>query len=485
MTQRLIGSLIVALGAALAAFVFWLHLTGYPDADLTPRLPGMDDPYGLKAAAEVTQRSAAAVAIGAMFERFDGRPAEELPGCWPWFRGPDLDGVSREEAPLAEVWPERGPTLLWSIEMGEGFAGAAVRRGRVFVMDYMEDAQMDALRCFSLADGREVWRRGYRLPVKRNHGMSRTVPAVTDEYVLTIGPRCHVMCIAMETGDFLWGIDMQARYGTVEPGWYAGQCPLIDNAHAILAPAGSNVLMTAIDCGTGEVVWETPNPGGWNMSHASITPMTVAGVRMFVYAALGGVAGVAADGPHAGTLLWRTSAWMHPTLAPSPVPLPDGRILLTAGYGAGGMMLRVGRDDAGFAVETIESWKPRAGLASEQHTPILIDGYLLAVLPKDAGANRNELAFCHPDSPTELLWSSGKDDRFGLGPFMAADGKILLMDDNGVLTLARATPAGYERLARAKILDGHESWAPLALAGGRLLARDATRMVCLDLSARP
>jgi len=36
-------------------------------------------------------------------------------------------------------------------------------------------------------------------------------------------------------------------------------------------------------------------------------------------------------------------------------------------------------------------------------------------------------------------------------------------------------------LAQAQVLKGRESWAPLALAGGRLIVRDLTRMVCLEV----
>ena len=41
-------------------------------------------------------------------------------------------------------------------------------------------SESDVLRCLSLADGREIWRRWYRTGAKRNHGVSRTVPAVTE-----------------------------------------------------------------------------------------------------------------------------------------------------------------------------------------------------------------------------------------------------------------------------------------------------------------
>jgi outer membrane protein assembly factor BamB len=55
------------------------------------------------------------------------------------------------------------------------------------------------------------------------------------------------------------------------------------------------------------------------------------------------------------------------------------------------------------------------------------------------------------------------------------------MNDDGVLTMAEASPAGFKMLARAKVLDGHETWAPLAIAGGRLIVRDLERLVCLDV----
>jgi len=39
--------------------------------------------------------------------------------------------------------------------------------------------------------------------------MSRTIPAVTENYVVTIGPKCHVMCVDAESGEFKWAIDLE------------------------------------------------------------------------------------------------------------------------------------------------------------------------------------------------------------------------------------------------------------------------------------
>ena len=65
-----------------------------------------------------------------------------------------------------------------------------------------------------------------------------------------------------------------------------------------------------------------------------------------------------------------------------------------------------------------------------------------------------------------------------------ADGLILAMNDSGLVRLIDANPEKYTLLGQAQVLKGRESWGPMALAGGRLIARDLTRMVCLDVTKR-
>ncbi len=65
---------------------------------------------------------------------------------------------------------------------------------------------------------------------------------------------------------------------------------------------------------------------------------------------------------------------------------------------------------------------------------------------------------------------------------MIAGGMIYVMNDSGLLTLAEARPDGYKQLAQSQVLSGHDSWGPMALAGGRLIVRDMTQMVCLDVA---
>lgn len=470
-------NLVTIVGATFIGLTFltWWLLHN-PVKDFVENVPGMDNrPPGFISRSE-------AVDIGAYFTSFDGIPSE-IQGSWPRFRGADFDNISKENIKLASTWNDAGPDILWSIDLGEGHAGPVVSNGRVYILDHDEEERADVLRCFSFDDGTEIWRRGYELYVKRNHGMSRTVPAATDKYVVTIGPKCHVMCVDAVSGDLRWGIDLEKQYGAEVPLWYTGQCPLIDDSLAVIAVGGRSLII-AVDCETGEVVWETPNPDNWKMSHSSVMPLFIHGKKMYVYCALGGILGISAEGEDAGQVLFESKLWSHNVIAPSPVHLGDGRIFLTAGYGAGSLMLKIKAENGAFSVEPVQTLKPEEGLASEQQTPLFCKGYLFSILPKDAGPLRNQFVCCHPDDCSQIIWSSGKTNRFGLGPYIMADDKFFILSDDGVLTALKASTEGYYPLAQAKILDGVDAWGPLALVNGRLLARDSRRLVCVDLRAR-
>ena len=451
--------------------VMYLWLSADAAVDVQARLPGADNKPERSAAKDEP------VKIVGTVTQLDGVPAD-LPGAWPGFRGPNRDAVSPEKVSLSRTWPSEGPRVLWSVDLGEGYAGAAVLGGKVYVLDYDQANQADAVRCFSLADGREIWRYSYPVKIKRFHGMSRTVPAVTDKYVVTLGPKGHVTCLDANAGQFLWMLNLVQEFGTEIPQWYAAQCPLIDDDKAIIAPAG-DVLMMAVDCTTGEIMWQTPNPDGWVMTHSSITPMEFAGRRFYVYCGgstdVGGVVGVSATD---GTVLWKTEEWKVRTNAPSPVVVGDDRIFLTAGYGQydnGCMMLRLTEADGGIAAQA-EFRHPTDIFGSMQQTPVYYNGCIYGI------AMDKQLTCL--DLQGNVVWTSTSVNRFGSGPYTIADGLLYVLDDSGVLTLAEASSAGYVQLARAKVLDGIESWGPIAVAGGRLIVRDLTRMVCLDVARR-
>lgn len=454
---------IVPMGFAVVGAVCLVYLWISADASpqFEPRVPIESNVVGPSVARDD-------VLSRAELTTYAGQPAD-LPGAWPQFRGPALDAVGRVEVTLARQWPAGGPPMLWSVDLGEGYAGAAVRDGRVFIADYDQQKHGDAIRCFSLADGQEIWRYFYPVRTKRNHGMSRTVPTVTEHHVVTMGPKCHVTALDVATGELRWFFDLVEDYGAKVPAWYAGQCPLVEDGKVILGVGGTALIM-AVDIETGDVLWETPNPKKWDMTHSSIVPLDLAGERMYVWCASGGVVGVSGRD---GAVLWELPDWqIRIANVPTPVPVGEGRLFLSGGYNAGAMMLRL-TEAGGRIVPQIEFRLSPDVFGSPQHTPIFHEGHIYGVRP-------DEQLVCL-DLEGNVVWTSGSTNKFGLGPYTIINNLLYVMDDHGLLTLVEATPTGYVPLAQAKVLDGIDSWGPMAVAANRLIVRDLTRMVCLDI----
>lgn len=452
--------LALAVVAVVAISSWWGARS--PQADL--RLPGSDRPAGGIVAPRVDLAGKLIVGTAS-------------PGAgqsaWPSFRG---DGTNR--ATDTELLKDlSGAQVLWQVAVGDGYAGPAVHGGRVYLLDYADGG--DALRCLSTDTGAELWRHTYQVDVKRNHGMSRTIPAVEAGVVITLGPQCHVVAVDAENGRFLWGKDLVREYGTRVPPWYAGQCPIVRDGRVYLAPAGDQVLLTALDAKTGEMIWEVPNPNQWKMTHSSLLEVALPGTdppeTALVYCASGGVIGV---DKQTGKVLWESTEWkVSIATVPSPLDLGAGRILFTGGYGAGAMIGRVERKGDEFKL-VVEKRMPPAVMGSEQQTPILLPGgsAFLAVIPS------GEMVCMGLDGVVQ--WRSGST-RFGSAPYLLADNTVYALNDTGKLSSLAATEGRFNVLSTKKVFeDGQECWGPMALADGRLYLRDLTRLVCVDLKAK-
>ena len=454
------------------AFVWFMR--GGPGRIIEERIPGQDNRPDLIEEGDP-------VIIGEFFAEYDGQ-ATGVSSDWSRFRGSGYDNICLDDNPLAESWPDEGPKMIWQVKLGEGHAAAAIKDGRVYVLDYNENIRADALRCFSLETGEEIWRRWYNVAIKRNHGMSRSIPSVTDKYLVSMGPMCHVMCTDPVTGELYWTLDLVREYAAEIPQWYTAQCPLIDDGTAVFAVGGESLMM-GVDCETGSIIWETPNPDKWKMSHSSVIPMTIHGIKTYIYMAVGGIVGVAAEGDNRGQILWKTSEWNPTVIAPCPVYIGNNEIAFTAGYGAGGGKLRVYRQDQGFTARVIEAHSPREGMASEQQTPIVYGDYLWTILPKDAGELRSQLACYHVSDLQNPVWTSGKENRFGLGPYIIINDRMYLANDDAELYMFRFGTNSVNLMeSRTVIEEGIDSWGPFAYADGYLIMRDSHNMVCLDLT---
>lgn len=408
-------------------------------------------------------------------------------GDWPQFRGPNRDNISTEKG-LYRSWPAGGPKVLWKIPVCEGYAGAAIKDGRLYLNDYDNVGKRHLVRCISLADGKDIWKWSYPVEIRSNHGITRTVPAVGTNLVFSLDPKCRFHALDIKTGNLVWQKNLVQEYKATIPGWYAGQNPLLEGDRVLLA-TGGDALAVGFDQATGKEVWRAPNEFKDLMSHSSLMPATILGVKQYLYLTMNKVLGISAAD---GKILWSFPFMGKMAVCPSPVSIGDGRVFVTSGYEAGSLMLQLQKGASGFTVQKLYELSSKQ-FNSEVHTPILYQNHLFAVGSTNAGrgpeGNLLVGRFTCLGLDGKVVWQSPAASgnaaaarTFYLGGFMLADGLFFILDGNtGMLRLLEANTKEYKELASAQILEGEDVWGPLALSNGKLVIRDMNKMVCLQV----
>jgi outer membrane protein assembly factor BamB len=394
-------------------------------------------------------------------------------GDWPQFRGSDRSNISSETG-LFRKWPAEGPKVLWKIPVCQGYAGAAIKNGKVYINDYNVEKKEHWVRCLSLANGKSIWQWSYPVEIRPSHGITRSVPSVGQKLVFSLDPKSRLHALDALTGKLVWEKDLVKEYKAINPDWYNGENPLLDGNRVLIA-TGGDALVVAFDQDTGKEVWRSPNPNKDLMSHSSLMPVTIGGVKQVLYLTMKNLTGIAAAD---GTILWSVPFKANTAAVPSPIHIGDGKIFVTSGYKAGSAMYQVEKSGAGFTARQLFSLK-YTEFGSEVHTPVLFQNHLFAVSSKN---ERGRFTCLGLDG--KVVWESplAREGTFGLGGFLLADGMFFILEGNtGMLRLLEANTKEYKEIASAQILSGEDVWGPMALSNGKLLIRDMTQMVCIQV----
>ncbi len=388
---------------------------------------------------------------------------------WPQYLGPGRNAVSTETG-IKRSWPAGGPDVLWTVPMGEGFGGAAVSGGTVYVLDRSGE-EGDILRALDLMTGKENWRFAYDAPGKLDRGGSRSVPTVDGNYVYACGPFGHFHCVDKRTHKPVWSKNIWTDYSNEEyPRWGIAQNPLIYGDLLILASQTQKAGVIAFDKLTGAEKWASPALPG-RAGYVSPKIVTLGGKdHVVMISAVGAVVGM---DPQTGTELWSYDGWQCRIPVPNVTEIGGGRIFITGGYRAGSAMIKVEKKSGSFVVN--ELFKNNE-FGTHVHPAILHDGYLYGHC--STNETRDGLMCMSLDG--KVMWKTGRAPLFDKGGFILVDGLFLSVDGNkGWLYLIEPGPGGFKELAKAKLLDTNTCWAPLALTDGKLLIRDQKQMRCV------
>jgi outer membrane protein assembly factor BamB len=392
-------------------------------------------------------------------------------GDWPRFMGPDGTGVVDEGEKIARSWPTKGPDELWTVRVGEGFGGAAIAGGKVYLLDRGKN-ERDIFRVLDLKTGQALWEYPYATaPLKASHPGSRSTPTVDGDRVYTVGLMGEFHCFDVPAKKVVWKKSLREDFGADAVPWGFSQSPLILRDRVITAAVSKTSGLIALDKLTGETIWKTEPFGGCD-TYTSPMTVTIAGQEQVINWHRGALAAV---NPSDGKILWRHD-WRTNRPVPQPVHLGDGRFFLTIGYGGGCAMIKVGKSDGGgWSVSEIFQ-DDRSG--SRVPPALFYDGHIYT------NSDDNKRGLQCLDANGNVKWETGNKPAFGQGSMIIADGVLFIIaDSTGELVMVEANPAAYKELGRTKLLAGHDLWAPLALNDGKLVLRDQTQMKCVYVGA--
>jgi len=408
---------------------------------------------------------------------------------WPQYLGPNRNATSSETG-IARTWPANGPKVLWTMSLGKGYGGAAISDGKVYVLDRI-GTQKDALRCFELRTGKEIWSYAYDAPGRVSHDGSRGVPTIDGNYIYTCGPFGDLHCFNKLTHKVVWKVNIWKDFaGGKVPMWGITQHPLIYGDTVILASQTEKAGIVAYDKTTGKVKWTSPALPD-KVGYVAPKLIKIDGTDMLVMItacsrsaspdgpgrrgasddyAPGTVLGM---DPKTGRTLWTYKNWHCRIPVPNVVEIGDGRLFITGAYKAGSAMIKVARAGENFTVT--ELYKT-SGFGCHVHPPVLYKGHLYGHCTTNT---RRDGMVCM-DLDGNVKWRTGRDPVFDKGGFILVDGLILSVDGQvGILNLIEPDPAGFKPLASARLLDTRECWGPLALSDGKLIIRDQKQLKCV------
>jgi len=379
---------------------------------------------------------------------------------WPRFRGPNLDGISRETN-WFKPWPKEGPKILWRASVGTGFSSMAVARGRLYTMGNTADA--DTVFCLDAGTGAVIWKHSYPAPLdaKYYEGGPSTTPTVDGERVFTLSKRGRLFCLDAATGQVIWGKNLTEELQLNVNEWGFAGSPLVEGCLLVLNVGGAG---TAVDRTTGKVVW---NHGRDTAGYASPVPFTLEGRRcVAIFAAKHLVVAEALTGRELWRYPWETG-WDNNNADPIIV----GNRCFISTYDRGCALLEA-RDGQPVVVYQNQN------IHTHMNACVKLGEYLYGMNGREGKGRPNDFR-CLEFATGEVKW---KATGLGVGSVIAAEGKLIIVSETGELVIAEASPEAFKPLARAQVLGGR-CWTPPALANGRIYCRNARGdLICVEAS---
>lgn len=419
---------------------------------------------------------------------------------WPAWRGPRADGTWQGPK-LPRRWPAGGPTIRWRTPIGGGYSGVIAVGGRVFTMDRQTrsadspavdarstasrpsandlptppESEVERVLAFDAATGKLLWQHAYSVTYGNlDYGNGpRAAPTWHAGRLYTLGAVGHLHCLDAQSGAVVWAKDLVRDEGAVLPTWGLAASPVIFGStvivHAGLVPGG---CMAAFDAVTGREIWRAGDDPAGYATPIIIERTPASGTQQRLLVGWSPLHVLGFD-PQRGQQLWQIPYQVtYGVSIATPVFARD--TVLVAGYWEGTKAVRLGPEPTDAKL----LWEDARALRGLMSQPLVRDGYVY-LLDKGLGLTCFEL------DTGKKLWDDGhRLTPRGRNPqatlvWLGDDDRIIALNAEGELILARLNPRGYEELDRARVIE--PTWAHPAYAGRWAFARSDQELVCVEL----
>jgi outer membrane protein assembly factor BamB len=379
--------------------------------------------------------------------------AKEANNKYDWYqwRGPNRDGVSSEKDWLA-TWTEGNPKELWKVPVGTGFSAVSVSKGRVYTIGNAN--KTDTVFCLDAETGKEIWKYSYPCDESGDFYGPASTPTVDGKYLYIFSRKSDLFCFDSATGKVIWSKNIQNDFGAKPPEWRFSSSPLVLD-EMLIVDADFTIALNKL---TGELIWKTQSyEGGYSSPYMFYQDKSQ---RLAVYNSMGLVILDPNTGTELGRQLWELSTKIN---VATPI-ISDGKAFISAGYDKGCALVDISTDKLSII------WQNK-DMRNQFGSCVLWKGYLY-------GFDDSEELRCMDFLTGVVKW---KQKGMNRGALMIADGKLIIISQQGELIIAEASPESFKQISRVKVLDGL-CWTVPVLSNGRIYCRNQEgTLVCLDV----
>ena len=397
--------------------------------------------------------------------------AQNAPPGWHQIGGPNRN-FHVESPPLAESWPEDGPRRLWSRPLGEGYS-SVVTDGDVLVTMY-RDGDTEVVVGLDPGTGATRWEHAYEAHLAHNGYVDiwmnasgpgpYSTPLLTGGTVFAVGIDGRLHALDAATGALRWSQDLVDLFDLTTYNAFASS-PLAFGDTVILPLGGSGEGVVAFERDTGAVVWHSDR---FAVAPGSPVQIEVDGQTQMVVVGQQELVGL---DPEDGRMLWRHPHTNELGLNLSmPVWGPDGLLFVSSAYDGGSRVIRLSQIDGRTTAD--EVW------ATNRMRVHFSNALRIGELVIGSSGDFGPAFLVAMDVATgEEVW---RERRFARAHMVYADGKLVIIDEDGDLAIASVGDQGLEVHAQAPILT-ENAWTPPTLVGTTLYVRDRRNILAFDL----